>query len=72
MDLIGESIGVRRDDLFKRLKGMQDVDAIVAEAADTIAAHGMTLDDARDAVMTFMLDEQLLPVARDLHPDAAD
>lgn len=72
MDLIGESIGVEHDDLFKRLKAMHDVDAIVAEAADTIAEHGMTLDDARDAVMTFMLGEQMLPIDRNRHPDAAD
>ncbi len=72
MDLIGESMGVRRDDLFKRLKGMQDVDAIVADAADTIAEHGMSLDEARDAVMTFMLPEQFLPLDRERHPNVAD
>ena len=33
MELIGESMGIRHDDIFKRLKAMQDVDAIVAEAA---------------------------------------
>ncbi|MBO6518466.1 MAG: (Fe-S)-binding protein [Rhodospirillales bacterium] len=71
MDLIGESAGVRRDDLFKRLKAMQDVDAIVTESADTIAEHGMTLEQARDAVAA-MLAEQILPVERDRHPDAAD
>ncbi len=71
MDLIGESVGVHRDDLFKRLKAMQDVDAIVTEAADTIAEHGMTLDQARDAVAD-MLAEQILPLDRDRHPNAAD
>lgn len=67
MDLIGEAIGISHEDIFKRLKAMRDVDDIVAEAADTIAQHGMTLDEARDAVADFMLSEQLLPIERDRH-----
>jgi len=64
MDLIGESLGIVAADTFKRLKTMQDVDAIVASSADTIAEHGMDLDEARDAVMTYILEEQLVPIDR--------
>ncbi len=64
MDLIGESLGIVEEDIFKRLKTMQDVDAIVASSADTIAEHGMDLDEARDAVMTYILEEQHVPIDR--------
>jgi heterodisulfide reductase subunit D len=72
MDLIGESLGIHHDDIFKRLKAMQDVDAIVAETAATIAEHGMDLDQARDAVASVMLGEQYLPMDRSRHPANGD
>lgn len=68
MDLIGESMGIRRDDMFKRLKAMQEVDEIVAEAAETIAEHGISLEEARDAVAAFIIEEQFLPRDRTQHP----
>lgn len=70
MELIGESMGIRHDDIFKRLKAMQDVDAIVAEAADTIAEHGLDLEQARNAVAEIMLAEQHLPIDRARHRTA--
>lgn len=72
MELIGASIGIRHEDIFKRLKAMQDVDAIVAETADSIAAHGLDLEQARDAVASIMLGEQYLPLDRARHPDVGD
>ena len=72
MDLIGESMGIRRDDMFKRLKAMQEVDAIVAEAAETIAEHGISLEEARDAVAAFMIEEQFLPRDRTQHPGVSN
>ncbi len=68
MDLIGESMGIRRDDVFKRLKLMRDADAVVAASAESIAEHGLDLEDARDAVLKYMLEDQYLPVDRSLHP----
>ena len=68
MDLIGESMGIERDDIFKRLKAMHDADAIVADAAETLAEHGIDLEQARGAVLRFMLGEQLLPIDRTEHP----
>jgi heterodisulfide reductase subunit D len=50
-------MGLARPDLFKRLKLMQDVDAILAEAAPMIAAHDLDLDEARSVVLTDMLGE---------------
>ena len=36
LELVGESMGLTRPDLFKRLKLMQDVDAVLADAAPMI------------------------------------
>lgn len=55
LELIGASIGANRPDLFKRLKLMQDVDAILAEAAPMIAANRLDLEEARAVVLADML-----------------
>ncbi|MEJ0017024.1 MAG: (Fe-S)-binding protein [Acetobacteraceae bacterium] len=62
LELVGESMGLQRHDLFKRLKLMQDVDAILAEAAPLIATHQIDLDEARHVILADMLDEQALPL----------
>lgn len=64
LELIGESIGLERPDLFKRLKIMQDVDAILLDAAPLIETNGLDLDEARDVVLRDMLGEQPLPLGR--------
>jgi Fe-S oxidoreductase len=64
MELLGESMGLERPDLFKRLKIMQDVDAVVAASHDMIADHGLDLDDVRAVVLKDMLGEQSLPLGR--------
>ncbi len=51
---------LRRPDLFKRLKLMQDVDAILAEAASMIETHHLDLDEARSVILSDMLGEQPL------------
>lgn len=72
MELLAESLGIDRPDTFKRLKLMQDADAIVAETRDNAALHGMDAEAVRDAVVTYLLGEQILPVDRSRHPAAAD
>ena len=62
LELVGESMGLTRPDLFKRLKLMQDVDAVLADAAPMIATHGLDLDEARAVVLRDMLGEQPLPL----------
>ena len=62
LELIGESIGLSRPDLFKRLKLMQDVDAILSEAAPLIGTNALDLDEARTVVLRDMLGEQPLPL----------
>ncbi len=57
LELLGESMGLVRPDLFKRLKLMQDVDAILADAAPLIETHHLDLDEARAVVLADMLGE---------------
>jgi heterodisulfide reductase subunit D len=64
LQLVGESMGLTRPDLFKRLKLMQDVDAVLADAAPMIATHHLDLDEARAVVLHDMPGEQSLPLMR--------
>ena len=50
MELIGESMGIHIPDLYKRLRLIGDIDTIVADAADLIAAHRLDLDTVRDVL----------------------
>lgn len=65
MELIGESMGFHRADLFKRLKIMQNADKIIAETADMIADYGLDPDEVRAVIVGDMLGEQALPLGRD-------
>ena len=54
MELIGESMGVPMQDLYKRLAMMGDVDAIIADTAEMIALNGLDLDTVRDVLVSDM------------------
>jgi heterodisulfide reductase subunit D len=62
LDIVGASMGLHHDDHFKRLKIMQDADAIVADCKDLIAANGVDPAMARDMVAKVMLADQPLPL----------
>jgi hypothetical protein len=62
LDLVGESMGLSEDDVYKRLKIMQDADAILADCQELIAQHHLKLEDARDIVVRGMLGDQPLPL----------
>ena len=64
LDIVGESMGLHHDDHFKRLKIMQDADAIVADCKDLIAANGVNPAMARAMVVKVMLGDQPLPLGR--------
>jgi heterodisulfide reductase subunit D len=55
MELIGESMGIHIPDLYKRLRLIGDIDAVIADCADLIAAHRLDLDAVRDALAQDML-----------------
>jgi heterodisulfide reductase subunit D len=50
MELIGESMGIHIPDLYKRLRLIGDIDTIVADSAELIAAHRLDLDTVRDVL----------------------
>jgi Fe-S oxidoreductase len=62
LELVGESMGLTRPDLFKRLSLMQDVDAVLADAAPTLQANQIDLDEARAVVLSDILGEQAPPL----------
>jgi Fe-S oxidoreductase len=60
-EIVGASMGLHHDDHFKRLKIMQDADAILADCQDLVRAHGLDVETTRLAIQA-MLDEQPLPL----------
>ena len=62
LELIGESMGIRREDSYKRLKKMQDADAILADVMDLVERHGLALEEVRSVIEKELLGEQPLPL----------
>ena len=61
LEVVGASMGLHHDDTYKRLKIMNDVDAIAEDCRDLVAKHGLDPATTR-AVIKSMLEEQPLPV----------
>jgi len=61
LEIVGDSMGLHHDDRFKRLKMLQDVEAIAADCQDLIAQHELDPVATRAAIQA-MLDEQPLPL----------
>jgi hypothetical protein len=61
LEIVGASMEINHEDQFKRLKLMQDVDAIAADCQDLIAQHRLDPATTRAAIQA-MLDEQPLPL----------
>jgi Fe-S oxidoreductase len=62
LEVVGESMGLHREDRHKQLKIMQDADQIVSECGDLIAQHALDAGKARDVVIKAMLGDQPLPL----------
>lgn len=60
MDLIGESLGLHRPDVFKRLRLMNDADRIMEQASQEITDNNLNLEDVRNVILSDMLGEQVL------------
>lgn len=72
LEVVGKSMGLQREDRYKRLKILQDADAIVADCQDLIGEHGLDATRARDVVVSAMLAEQPLPLFGNLvNPSAS-
>lgn len=63
MDLIGAAMGFAAEDVFKRLKTLQDADAVLADVAGLAETYGLKLDDVREVVAKELLGEQPLELA---------
>jgi Fe-S oxidoreductase len=63
LEIVGASMGLSREDRFKRLKIMNDVEAIAADCHDLMERHGLDPETTRQAIVA-MLEEQPLPVQR--------
>jgi Fe-S oxidoreductase len=68
LELVGESMGLHRPDLFKRMKVMQDVDTILQDAAPMLERNALDLEETRDVILRDLLGEQPLPLGRDAPP----
>jgi heterodisulfide reductase subunit D len=61
LEIFGASMALHHDDHFKRLKVLQDTDAILADCRDLIEQHGLDVEATRQAIEA-MLDEQPVPL----------
>jgi Fe-S oxidoreductase len=61
LEIVGASMGLHHVDHYKRLKIMQDVEAIMADCADLVTQHRLDPATARLAIKA-MLDDQPLPL----------
>jgi heterodisulfide reductase subunit D len=62
LEIVGASMGLHQDDAYKRLKIMQDADAIVADCGDLMAQHDLDADTVRTVVVKSLLGDQPLPL----------
>ncbi|MDO8301404.1 hypothetical protein, partial [Lacisediminimonas sp.] len=60
LELLGESMGIHYEDHFKRLKKMQDVDAIFADVAALADRYGMRPEEVKDVIRRDLIGEQPL------------
>jgi hypothetical protein len=51
MELLGEGLGLKSEDLYKRLKLLKDIDDIIVETSPLIAEHRLDLETVRDALL---------------------
>jgi Fe-S oxidoreductase len=68
LEMVGESMGLHRQDRYKQLKIMQDADQIISECSDLITQHALDAGKARDVVVKAMLGDQPLPLSRGSQP----
>jgi len=62
LEIVGQSMGLHHDDNYKRLKIMQDADAIIADCGELIERHKLDAREARDIVVKTLLGDQPLPL----------
>jgi hypothetical protein len=63
LEIVAASMGLHREDAYKRLKILNDVEAIAADCQDLVVGHGLDPATTRVAIRA-MLEEQPLPLRR--------
>ena len=61
LEIVGASMALHHEDHFKRLKMLQNADAILADCRDLVEQHDLDVEAARQAIKA-MLDEQPVPL----------
>jgi heterodisulfide reductase subunit D len=64
LELVGEALGVEREDLYKAWKTMQDVDRVMADLGERVEERGLDLETVREVLTAHVLGEQPLPLGR--------
>lgn len=64
LDVVGASMGLERNDHFKRLKMKQDADLVLDDCSEMLARHNFSREAARAVIEKALLGEQPLPLRR--------
>ena len=59
LEIIAASMGLAQQDHYKRLKMLQDADAILLECRDLLARHGIDEAAAREVIASMLADQPL-------------
>jgi heterodisulfide reductase subunit D len=60
IEIIGESIGIRAEDTYKKLALAGSIDDALQHCAPLVAEHGLNLDEAREVLMASLFVERVL------------
>ncbi len=55
MEIIGESMGLHAEDIYKRIKMMDDINHMIDGCRELIAEHNLDIDEARDILLADQL-----------------
>jgi hypothetical protein len=59
LEVVAASMGLAQQDHYKRLKMLQDADAILLECRDLLAQHGIDEAAAREVIASMLADQPL-------------
>lgn len=62
MELVGAAMGLARQDVFKQLKILQNVDDIVAQTQSMIDHYELDISEVREVIAKNIIGEQTLPL----------
>ena len=62
LEIIAESMGIKRRDKFKEMKLLQDVEVILNDLKNQLYSQNISKEEARLMVQAFIIDEQPLPL----------